>query len=171
MLDLGVKLGTVHNIVSFDQKAWLKPYIDFNTEKRKNAKNDFEKDFFKLMNNAVFGKTMENVKNRMDLHLTTNHENAVKWFSKINLKNVQSYDGLYLIETYKKAIVYDKPIYVGTSILDLAKLCMMQFHFDVIDTEFFKNKYQLIYSDTDSLVYNIEILSLSWIWESNLYSS
>ena len=91
----------------------------------------------------------------MVLHLTTSHENAIKWFSKINFKNVQSYDGLYLIETYKKQIIYDKPIYVGTSILDLSKLCMMQFHFDVIETEF-KNKYQLLYSDTDSLVYNIQ---------------
>ena len=64
------------------------------------------------MKNAVFGKTMENVKNRMDLHLTTSHENAVKWFNKINFKHVQSYDGLYLIETYKKQLVYDKPTYV-----------------------------------------------------------
>ena len=98
---LGVKIGTIHNVISFNQ-PWLKEYIDFNTEKRSKAKNEFEKDFFKLMNNAVFGKTMENVKNRMDLHMTTNHDNAIKWFSKINLKDCKTIDGLYLIEMYEK---------------------------------------------------------------------
>ena len=129
---LGVKIGEVHNIVSFKQKAWLKPYIDFNTDKRKEAKNEFEKDFFKLMNNAVFGKTMENVRNRMDLHLTTCDDNAIKWFSKFNYKNSKEFDGLHLIEMFKTEIIYDKPIYVGTSVLDLSKLCMMDFHYNVI---------------------------------------
>jgi hypothetical protein len=152
---LGVEIGEVHKILSFKQSAWLKPYIEFNTLKRKEAKNDFEKDFFKLMNNAVFGKTMENVKNRVDIHLTTDEKNAIKWFSKINFKNSKCIDGLRLIETYKKVIIYDKPIYVGTSILDLSKLCMMDFHYNVIH-ENFENKYNLIYSDTDSLVYTIQ---------------
>jgi hypothetical protein len=79
----------------------------------------------------------------------------VKWFSKVNLKNAKYFSGLYLIEMYKKEIVYDKPLYVGTSILDLSKLCMMEFHYDVIHKEF-ENKYNLIYSDTDSMVYNIK---------------
>ena len=155
VVDLGVKIGAVHNIISFKQKAWLKEYIDFNTTKRKEAKNDFEKDFFKLMNNAVFGKTMENVRNRMSLHMTTDNANAIKWFSKINLKDCKEIDGLYLIEMYKQEIVYDKPIYVGTSILDLSKLCMMEFHYNTIHKEF-EGKYNLIYSDTDSMVYRIE---------------
>jgi hypothetical protein len=69
--------------------AWLAPFINFNTKKRQEAKNDFEKDFFKLMNNSVYGKTMENVKNRMQLHMTTNNDNAVKWFSKLNFKDAE----------------------------------------------------------------------------------
>ena len=77
------------------------------------------KIFFKLMNNSVFGKTMENVKNRMQLHITTDEENARKWNSKLNFKYSKDFNGVHLIETYKKEIVYDKPIYVGTSILDL----------------------------------------------------
>ena len=77
--DLGVEIKKVHNVISFSQKNWLAEYINFNTEKRKQASNDFEKDFFKLMNNAVFGKTMENVKNRINLHLTTDDNNAKKW--------------------------------------------------------------------------------------------
>ena len=153
--ELGVEITKVHNVVQFKQKPWLKKYIDFNTNKRKEAKNEFEKDFFKLMNNAVFGKTMENVKNRIQLHLTTDETNAVKWFSKINFKTSKNFDNLHLIEMYKQEIVYDKPIYVGTSILDLSKLHMMNFHYNVINKEF-EGKHNLIYSDTDSFVYNIE---------------
>ena len=152
--DLGVQITKIHRVVSYSQKAWLKPYIDFNTDKRKEAKNEFEKDFFKLMNNAVFGKTMENVKNRINLHLTTDEQNAVKWFSKINFKTGKSFDNLYLIEMYKQEIIYDKPIYVGTTILDLSKLHMLKFHYEVIDEQF-KGHYNLIYTDTDSLVYSI----------------
>ena len=76
---------------------------------------------------------MEDVKNRMDLQMTTDNKQAIKWFSKITLKNCKNIDGLYLIEMYKKEMVYDKPIYVGTSILDLSKLCMMEFHYGVIE--------------------------------------
>ena len=94
------------------------------------------------MNNAVFGKTMENVKNRVSLHLTTDESNAVKWFSKINFKTSKNFDTLHLIEMYKQEIIYDKPIYVGTSILDLSKLHMMKFHYEVIEVNF-KGKYIL----------------------------
>ena len=98
---------------------------------------------------------MENVENRMDLHMTTNNDNAIKWFSRINMKDCKTIDGLYLIEMYKKEIAYDKPIYVGTSILDLSKLHMMDFHYNVIHKNF-QDKYKLLYQDTDSLNYLIQ---------------
>ncbi len=122
-------------MISFTQDKWMKPYIDANNERRTIASkngNEFEKDFFKLMNNAIFGKTMENVRNRMKLHLTIDPDNAIKWFSKIQFKRVTNANGLYLIETHKTRIVYDKPVYVGCAILDLSKLHMLQFHYDVI---------------------------------------
>jgi hypothetical protein len=107
------------------------------------------------MNNAVFGKTMQNVRNQMELQLTTDHKNAIQWFSKTNFKNNTHANGLYLNEMYKDKIVYDKPVYVGCAILDLSKLKMLEFHYEVRDKQF-GAKAKLIYSDTDSLVYEIE---------------
>ena len=169
LVSLGVQIKQVHNIVSFKQKKWLKPYIDLNTEKRKEAKNEFEKDFFKLMNNSVFGKTMENIKNRINIHATTSEKNATKWFSHVQFKTARYFNGLYLIENYKARIVYDKPVYVGTCALDLSKLCMMQFHYDTIENEF-QNKYELIYSDTDSMVYNFKHPNIyEWIKNKKIF--
>jgi hypothetical protein len=103
------------------------------------------------MNNAVFWKTMENVKNRMELHITTDDKNAIKWFSKNTYKNCNEIFGLYMIEMFKSEVILDKPIYVGTSILDLSKLHMMDFHYNAIEKNFHGN-YNLLYYDTDSFV-------------------
>ena len=121
------------------------------------------------MNNSVFGKTMENVKKRVNIHATTSYNNAEKWFSKINMKDSKEFNGLYLIEMYKEEIVYDKPLYVGTSILDLSKLCMMQFHYDVIHKNF-ENNYNLLYSDTDSFIYEFRTDDLyEWIKNNKIH--
>ena len=118
------------------------------------------------MNNSVYGKAMENVKNRMEMHLTTSEENAVKWFSKDNLKTCSNVFDLYMIEMCKTKVVLDKPIYVGTTILDLSKLLMMKYHYDVIEKQF-KGRYELLYSDTASLVYQIYCEDLyEWMGEN-----
>ena len=98
---------------------------------------------------------MENVKNRANIHATTSDTNSIKWFSKLTFKNNRYFRGLYLIGNYKTEIIYEKPIYVGTSILDLSKLHMMDFHYNIIEEQH-KGQYELIYSDTDSFVYRFK---------------
>ena len=164
---LGVKI-TLKRAISFTQAAWLAPYINSNNELRTEAKasgDEFLVSFFKLMNNSVFGKTMEDVRNRENMHLTIDRDNAIKWFSKIEFKHANFIDGLYLIQTHKTATVYDKPVYVGCAILDISKERMLDFHYNTIHKHF-NGSYDLLYSDTDSLVYQIKHKNLSkWLFE------
>ena len=88
------------------------------------------------MNNSVFGKTMEDVRNRENMHLTIDRDNAIKWFSKIEFKHANFIDGLYLIQTHKTATVYDKLVYVGCAILDISKERMLDFHYNTIYKHF-----------------------------------
>ena len=121
-LNHGLKLKKIHRIIEFSQEAWLKPYIDMNTELRKVASNDFEKDFYKLMNNAVFGKTMESVRKHRDIKLVTTNTKRSKLVSEPNYHtmNYISKD-LSIIEMKKIKIKMNKPIYLGLSILDISK--------------------------------------------------
>ena len=99
------------------------------------------------------------------MHLTVDPKNAVKWFSKLEFKSANFIDGLYLIQTHKTSIIYDKPCFVGCSILDLSKVRMMDFHYNTIQKNF-QGKYDLLYSDTDSMVYQIKIKNFyKWMLE------
>ena len=124
-LNHGLKLTKVHRVIEFKQEAWLKPYIDMNTKLRTDAKNDFERDFFKLMNNSVFGKTMENVRNRRDIKLVTNDERRNKLVSEPNYHTTMRFsENLMAIELKKTVTVMNKPIYLGQAILDVSKTLM-----------------------------------------------
>lgn len=149
-LDHGLKLTAVHRILTFKESNWMEKYIMLNTNLRKQAKNDFEKDFFKLMNNSVFGKTMENIQ------LVTDEKRALKLIAKPHFKrSIIINRDLLSVETQKTSLTFDKPIYVGFSILDLSKHLMYELHYDVMLPKYGANL-DLCYQDTDSLIYDIE---------------
>ena len=121
-------LKKVHRVIQFYQEAWLKPYIDMNTEYRKNAKNDFEKDFFKLMNNAVFRKTMENVRKHRDIKLVTTDKRRNRLVSEPNYHTTKWFsENLLAIEMKKAKVKMNKPIYLGLSILEISKTLVYEF--------------------------------------------
>ena len=132
-LDLGLKIKKVHRVLKFNQSPWMKQYIDFNTEKRKNAKNSFEKDFFKLMNNSVFGKTMENLRKRVDVKLVTTGSELNRLTSKPTYVSSNIFNqNLVAVHKIKESLTLDKPAYVGMSILDISKTLMYDFHYNYI---------------------------------------
>ena len=165
-LDHGLKVKKVSSVISFEQSTWLKPYIDFNTERRKEATDDFSKDLFKLLSNAVFGKTMENVRMRVNMSFVTSNaawgDHAVKQDRTIERKVASPlYDGhmiynddLAAIKLKKKELILNKPIYAGMCILDLSKRHMYEFHYDVIRPKY-GDRAKLLFTDTDSLCYHI----------------
>ena len=132
-LNHGLILKKVHRIIQFNQEAWLKPYIDMNTKLRKEAKNEFEKDFFKLMNNSVFGKTMENVRKHRDIKLVTTDKRRNQLASEPNYHTTKYFsENLMAIEMKKIKVKMNKPVYLGMSILDVCKTLMYDFWYNYV---------------------------------------
>ena len=154
-LSSGLKLSKIHHVLTFTQKAWMKPYIEFNTNQRKQAKNGFEKDFYKSMNNSVFGKTMEDVRHHMNSKICTNMKQKDRVVNNPRFKKATIWDEEYgFFEMNKKQVVLNKPISTGFSILELSKVTMYDYHYNYILPKY-RNNAKLLFTDTDSLCYEI----------------
>ena len=149
-----MKLTKIHRFLKFKQSDWLKKYIDFNTDKRRNALNSFEVRFFKLMVNSIFGKAMENLQKRINIKLINNAKDNVKCINKPSFVSQKIFSKNFVaVHEIKPVLILNKPIYVGFSILDLSKYFMYEFHYKYIKSKF---DAKLLFTDTDSLVYNTE---------------
>ena len=153
-LSLGMKLTKIHGVLKFKQSDWMKKYIDFHTEKKKNATNDFEKDFFKLMINSVYGKTIENLRKRINIRLVNNAKGFLKYSSTPTYVTHKLFDEDYAnIHEIKPVLVLNKPTYVRFTVLDLSKWMMYDCHYNFIKNNF---NAELLLTDTDSLTYEIK---------------
>ena len=149
-----MKLTKIHRALQFKQSDWMKKYIDFNSEKRKNAANDFEKDFFKLMITSVYGKTIENLRKRINVRLVNNKKGFLKYASRPIYVAHKLFDKDYAaVHEIKSVLVLSKPIYIGFTVLDLSKWNMYDFHYNFIKKIF---DAVLLFTDTDSLTYEIK---------------
>lgn len=155
-LEHGMILTKIHKIISFYQQPWLKPYIEFNNEKRKISSNEFDKCFYKLMNNSFFGRSCMNVRKQVNVKIAVNEKetkkhlasSALEYFSPIN-------DSCVLFKKKKSTLCLNKPIYVGFSVLELSKLHMYRLFYDVFKKHY-KEKVSLLYMDTDSFTLEVE---------------
>ena len=151
-LNHGLIFKKAHRVIQFNQKAWLKSYIDMNTKLRKEAKNEFEKDFFKLMNYAVFRKTMENVRNHRDIKIaTTNRQRNTLASEPYYHKTKRISKDLLIMEMKKVEVKINKPVYLGQAILDISKTLMYEFWYNYIKPKY-GDKARLCYMDTDSFI-------------------
>ena len=139
----------MHRVIESQQNRWMRAYIILNTRLGKDAKNDFGKDFFKLMNNSVFGKTMENIRNHKDIKLVTSDKKYLKYIMKPNFFNGHPFSKhFFAVEMGKREITINKPVYLGQVILDLSKTLMYEFHYDYMRPKY-GSKVNLRYMDTD----------------------
>jgi len=152
----GLKITKIHRAIRFYERPWLEEYIDLNTDLRQKATNTFEQDFFKLMVNSIFGKTMENIEKHVDIRLVCDENEAIKLAAKTNYDKCTIFDeSLIAVHMKRTKLKYNKPIYLGMCILDLSKTLMYQFHYNVIKKKY-RDKAKLLFTDTDSLAYEIQ---------------
>ena len=158
---MGYKITKIHRAIEYYEDEWMKPYIQDCVEKRKNSKTDFENNFYKLCMNAVFGKTVENVRNRQNIKLVTNKTKLNKLVSRISFKSDIAVSNekdnfLALVSMRKDEVNLNKPIYTGQAILDLSKEHMYDFHYNTVKAMYPGDRSQLLMTNTDSLVYEIK---------------
>ena len=151
-LNHGLKLKQIHRVIEFNQKEWLKLYIDMNTELRKTTNNDFEKDLSKLIYNSVFGKTMENIRKHREIKLVTTDKKRSKLVSEPNYHTINLIsEDLSITEIKKTKVKMNTPIYLGLSILEIRKILMYEFWYDYMKPKH-NNNVKLCYMDTDCLI-------------------
>ena len=156
-LQLGLRLDGVHKVLQFRQEPWMKNYIDGNTARRAKSKNDFEKEFYKLMNNAVYGKQLENTRKHANIELILNDEAKLKRYINRPTFKSQSifHENLVAVHMHKKEIKLNKPIIGGACILDLSKHLMYDFFYNVLQNKYGADNIKLLFTDTDSLFLEI----------------
>ena len=155
----GMIVDKVHNIISFKQSRWLEKYMNINTQKRSRAENDFEKDFYILLNVAFYGKTMENVRNHLKIKFIKkdNYKKIIEYQSKLTFNGIhKSYENCDSYTIKQNEVLMDKPIYLGFTVLELSKLLMYETYFDILQPFFGQENIQLHYMDCDSFVLSIE---------------
>ena len=153
-LSKGLALKKVHRILEFKQSDWMKPYIDFNTQKRKEATNEADKNLFKLLNNAVYGKTMENMRKRIKIRIIKNEKDFIKYASRPTYINHNIFGKrLVAIHEKKELLTLNKPMYVGCTVLELSKLELYKFHYGFMKDNI--RIFKLLYGGTDSFIYEI----------------
>ena len=169
-LSQGMRLKKVHRVLEFNQEPWMEPYIRMNTEFRKQPKSNFETDFYKVMNNSVFGKTMENLRNRVDVKIVRAWEaNKLR-----KLVSDPAYDRFALF-MHKRRLVLNKPVYTGMTILENCKILMYDFYYNHLKARY-GTKCNLIYTDTESLLLDIQTDDVykdmkehSWLYDTSNY--
>ena len=155
---LGLKITRIDRDIKFEESAWLEEYINLNTKLKiedKQSGNNFEV-VFKLMHNSVFGKIIENIRNRVDIRLISSDKVTKKLAAKQNYVSCTMFDeNLIAVHMEKTKLYFNKPVYLGMSILDLSKSLMYDFHYNYIKTKYGDNA-KLLFTDTDSLAYEIK---------------
>ena len=159
LVKYGLRITRIHRGIKFRESNFLSRYIASNTRSRTAAKNEFEKDFYKLANNSVFGKTMENVRERSKIRIVNGLEpdKLLAYIARPNYKGAFQFEesNLVSVNMGESTVMLNKPIYLGQSILDLSKTLMYDFHYDYVKPKYGDNA-RLLFTDTDSLCYEIK---------------
>ena len=151
-LEQGLELVKVHRVLEFDQRPWMEAYINKNTTLRQHTQSELLKDLYKLMNNSVFGKTMENVRKRNDVRFPKDEKELRKLTASPRFHSQRIFkENLAALELLKISVVLDKPVYTGFSVLELSKLLMYQFCYENVKP-LWGDRANLLYTDTDCLV-------------------